>query len=187
MAYGGNDSIGQHLPLTKRVYDDAIVTGVENYVTLLSLASQRKQEPKSEIPMNQENTLRWLKFGSALTMLFGILVAAAATPIGAAPTQFLADLIFFPIDGAQDLTAPETRLISAIGGGVMAGWGVILWMLSTHLFPRDQALAAKLIITSIVTWFVIDSTGSMLAGAPLNAAFNVSFLLIFCVPLWRYR
>jgi hypothetical protein len=69
----------------------------------------------------------------------------------------------------------------------MAGWGVLLWMLSTHLFPIDQALAAKLIIASIITWFVIDSTGSILAGAPLNAAFNVSFLLIFCVPLWRYR
>ncbi len=137
--------------------------------------------------MNQHTTLRWLKFGSALTVFFGILVAAAATQIGAAPTQFLADLIFFPIDGAQDLAAPETRLISAIGGGVMAGWGVLLWMLSTHLFPSDQALAAKLIIASIVTWFVIDSTGSILAGAPLNAVFNVSFLLIFCVPLWRYR
>ena len=137
--------------------------------------------------MNQDTTLRWLKFGSALTIFFGILVAAAATPIGAAPTQFLTDLIFYPIDGAQDLTAPETRLISAIGGGVMAGWGVLLWMLSTQLFPSDQALAAKLIIASIVTWFVIDSTGSIIVGAPLNVAFNVSFLLIFCVPLWRYR
>ena len=137
--------------------------------------------------MKQDTTLRWLKFGSALTIFFGLLVAAAATQITAAPTQFLADLIFFPIDGVQNVAAPETRLVSAIGGGVMAGWGVLLWMLSTHLFPRDQALAAKLIITSIVTWFVVDSTGSILAGAPLNAAFNVSFLLIFCVPLWRYR
>jgi hypothetical protein len=137
--------------------------------------------------MNQDTTLRWLKFGSALTIFFGLLVAAAATPIAAAPTQFLADLIFFPIDGAQNLAAPETRLISAIGGGVMTGWGVLLWMLSTQLFPSDQALAAKLIIASIVTWFIIDSAGSIFAGAPLNAAFNVLFLLVFCVPLWRYR
>ena len=137
--------------------------------------------------MNQNTTLRWLKLGSALTIFFGLLIAAAAAPFGAAPTQFLADLIFYPIDGAQDIAAPETRLIIAIGGGVMAGWGVLLWMLSTHLFPRDQALASKLIISSIVTWFVIDSTGSILAGAPLNAAFNVPFLLVFCVPLWRYR
>ncbi len=137
--------------------------------------------------MTQETTLRWLKFGSALTIFFGLMVAAAATPLGAAPTEFLADLIFFPIDGAQNVAAAETRLMNAIGGGVMAGWGVLLWMLSTHLFPRDQGLAAKLIITSIVTWFVIDSSGSILAGAPLNAVFNVSFLLVFCVPLWRYR
>jgi hypothetical protein len=116
--------------------------------------------------MNQNTTLRCLKFGSALTIFFGILVAAAATPIGA---------------------MPETRLLSAIGGGVMVGWGVLLWMLSTQLFPSDQRLAAKLIIASIVTWFVIDSAGSIIVGAPLNAAFNVSFLLIFCVPLWRYR
>lgn len=178
---------GQYLAIAKCLYIEVLVTMIENYVTLVSLGIRQKQESKPEIDMNQNTTLSWLKFGSALTVFFGILVAAAATPIGAAPTQYLADLIFFPIDGAQDLTAPETRLISAIGGGVMAGWGVLLWMLSTRVFPTDQALAAKLIITSIVTWFVIDSTGSILAGAPLNAAINVSFLLIFCVPLWRYR
>jgi hypothetical protein len=137
--------------------------------------------------MDQDTTLRWLKFGSALTILFGLLVAAAATPLGAGPAQFLADLIFFPIDGAQRLAAPETRLISAIGGGVMAGWGVLLWMISTNLFPSDSALAAKLITSSLVTWFVIDGAGSIVAGAPLNAVFNVSFLLIFCIPLWRHR
>jgi len=61
--------------------------------------------------MKQDTTLRWLRFGSALTVFFGLLIAAAAIEIGAAPTQFLADLIFFPIDGAQDVAAPETRLI----------------------------------------------------------------------------
>ena len=171
----------------KCVNISVIVTTVEKNVTLQNLANRRNRESNLEIDMNQDSTLRWLKFGSALTIVFGILVAAAATPIGAAPTQFLTDLIFFPIDGAQDVTAPETRLMSAIGGGVMAGWGVLLWMLSTQLFPSEQALAAKLIIASIVTWFVIDSTGSIIVGAPFNAVFNLTFLLIFCAPLWRYR
>jgi hypothetical protein len=151
------------------------------------LAYGRALDWKLEIDMDQDTTLRWLKFGSALTILFGILVAAAATPFGAEPARLLADLIFFPIDGAQSLAAPEARLISAIGGGVMAGWGVLLWMISTKLFPTDNALAAKLIISSIVTWFVIDGAGSIVAGAPLNAVFNVSFLLIFCIPLWRHQ
>ncbi len=73
----------------------------------------------------------------------------------------------------------------AIGGGVMTGWGIMLWMLATRLYPREPALARQLIVTSIVAWFIVDSAGSILSGAPLNALFNVSFLLIFCVPLWR--
>ncbi len=135
--------------------------------------------------MTQETTVLWLKIGSGLTVFFGLLIAAAATPAAAAPVEFLADLIFYPIDSAQSVAAPETRLIGAIGGGVMTGWGLMLWMLSTRLYPREPALARQLIITSIVVWFIVDSAGSIMSGAPLNALFNVSFLLIFCVPLWR--
>jgi len=135
--------------------------------------------------MTQETTLRWLKFGSALTIFFGALVAAAAVPVLSGPVQFLADLIFFPLDGLQSVAAKETRLINAIGGGVMVGWGVMLWMISTQLYPKEPALAGKIIMTSIIVWFIVDSTGSVLAGAPLNALGNTSFLLIFCLPLWR--
>ena len=114
-------------------------------------------------------------------------MAAAAVPAMSGPVQFLADLIFFPLDGLQSVAAEETRLISAIGGGVMVGWGVMLWMVSTQLYPKEPVLAGKIIMTSIVVWFVIDSAGSVLAGAPLNALGNVSFLLIFCLPLWWSR
>ena len=129
--------------------------------------------------MTQETTIRWLKFGSALTIFFGALIAAAAVPAMSGPVQFLADFIFFPLDGLQSVTAEETRLINAIGGGVMVGWGVMLWMVSTQLYPKEPALAGKIIMTSIVVWFVIDSAGSVFAGAPLNALGNVSFLLVF--------
>jgi hypothetical protein len=137
--------------------------------------------------MTQETTIRWLKLGSALTIFFGALIAAAAVPAMSGPVQFLADLIFFPLDGLQSVAAEETRLINAIGGGVMVGWGVMLWMVSTQLYPKEPVLAGKIIMTSIIVWFVIDSAGSVFAGAPLNALGNVSFLLIFCLPLWWSR
>ena len=74
--------------------------------------------------------------------------------------------------------------MSAISGGLLIGWGLMLWMLATRLYPKDSELAKQLIVTSVLAWFVVDSTGSILSGAPLNALLNVSFLLIFCVPLW---
>lgn len=137
--------------------------------------------------MTQESTALWLKFGSGLTVFFGALIAAAAVPALAAPTAFLADLIFFPLDGTQSVAAPETRLMNAIGGGVMVGWGIMLWLAATRLLPTNPALAKQMILTSVIAWFVVDSTGSVLSGAPLNAVFNVSFLLIFCLPLWTMR
>ena len=137
--------------------------------------------------MTQETTVRWLKTGSAITMFFGVLVATAASPAISGLMQFSADLIFFPLDGLQDVSAPETRLVSAIGGGVMFGWGLMMWMLTTRLYPKDPALAGSIIVTSIIAWFVLDSGGSILAGAPLNVVGNIAFLVIFCVPIWLSR
>ncbi len=135
--------------------------------------------------MTQETTISWLKFGSALTIFFGTLIAAATVPALSGPVQYLADFIFFPLDGLQSVAAQETRLINAISGGVMVGWGLMLWMLSTQLYPKEPALTRKIIMTSIIAWFIIDSSGSVLAGASLNVLGNTSFLLIFCLPLWR--
>ena len=88
--------------------------------------------------MTQATTIRWLQAGSALTVFFGALVAAAAVPALSGPVRFLADLIFFPLDGLQSVAAEETRLINAIAGGVMVGWGLMLWMLSTQLFRKNR-------------------------------------------------
>ena len=134
--------------------------------------------------MTQETTVRWLKFASGLTAFFGLLVAASAAPAAAAPVEFLADLIFLPLDGAENVGSKETRLMAAIGGGVMTGWGIMLWLLAGRLYSTEPVLARQLIVSSIVAWFVVDSTGSVLSGAPLNVVFNTGFLLVFCVPLW---
>ena len=133
--------------------------------------------------MQDHTAQKSLQIASAIVVAFGLITAAAALPAAAGITTFLVDLIFWPVDGAQSLAAPESRLLSAIGGGVMAGWGVMLWLVTTRLYTREPALARSIILTSIATWFVIDSTCSILAGAPLNALLNVGFLLLFWVPL----
>ena len=133
--------------------------------------------------MSAEATQTWLKVAAAVTMGFGLLIGLAAYPATAGVTAFLTDLIFWPIDSAQTLAAPETRLFCAIIGGIMVGWGLMIWLITSRLYPREPALARMLILTSIGTWFVIDSAGSLAAGAPLNALLNIGFLLLFVIPL----
>lgn len=128
---------------------------------------------------------RLLQAAAAVVIAFGALVALAAHPTSAAPAALLADVIFWPFDGRPHLDQAGARLLAAISGGVMVGWGVLLWQIATHLLPANPALAAKLIRGSIVTWFAVDSTFSVVAGAPLNVAANAGFLAAFLWPLSR--
>jgi hypothetical protein len=135
--------------------------------------------------MEHSKSVFWLKIASGLTVGFGLMIAATALPALAGPTRFFADLIFFPLDGAQDLSDPALRLVSAICGGVMAGWGVLLWLVATRILPRDPMLARQMVLTSLFTWFAIDSLGSLASGGGLNVLGNIAFLLIFIVPALR--
>lgn len=133
--------------------------------------------------MNLDSRIRWLKAGSLITIGFGLLIAAAAIPALNYPVEILTDLIFFPADGTPTIGAPGERLLSAITGGIMAGWGAMMYLVATELLPKDPALGRRLILISIVTWFIIDSSMSVAAGAPLNVIGNLGFLAIFVLPL----
>lgn len=134
--------------------------------------------------MNHELRVRWLKIGAASLFGFGLLVAVAAIPALNGPAAWLLDLIYFPLDGAEATGAPADRLLSAIAGGVMAGWGVMLWIVAGEVYPADPVLGRRLVLKSIITWFVIDSSMSVAAGAPLNVVGNLGFLLVFVLPVW---
>ena len=137
--------------------------------------------------MQEQTNLSILKFASALIIGFGVVVAMAAYPPTAGITRFLLDLIKWPLDGAQDISSPEIRFLCAVSGGVMVGWGVLLWLVVTRLYPKEPALVRTMILASIGIWFVVDSTASILAGASLNALLNIAFLVLFVLPVLRTR
>ncbi len=135
--------------------------------------------------MSFQRTLTWLKVASAIVIGFGVVIALGASSAGTAIMSLFMDLAFWPVDGAQSVSGAEIKLLSAVSGGMMTGWGLLLWQVSTRVFPHEPELGRSLILSSIGTWFVIDGIGSAVAGAPLNALFNVGFLALFLVPLWR--
>jgi hypothetical protein len=141
------------------------------------------ENSKRDIAMTTDSTARWLKLAAIVVILVGIGFTLAAHPATEWPLLALADITFWPYDGAQSLAAPETRLAYGVGGGVMAGWGVMIWLLVDRVWPRDPQTVRLLILAGIVTWFVLDSAASFAAGAPWNVLVNVGFLAIFLLPL----
>ncbi len=115
---------------------------------------------------------------ASVFILFGLAIAAGSTPLLAAPLNLMADLIILPFDGAPDLSETPIRLFAAITGGLMAGWGVMIALLG-----RGAELNAALFWGG-VSWFIVDSSGSIASGAAFNVIPNLAFLALF---LWASR
>jgi hypothetical protein len=135
--------------------------------------------------MSPEFTSTWLKLNSLFIVLLGVLVALGAHPATALPATWLTDIVFWPFDGQQALDHQAARALAAIGGGVMVGWGVMMWLVVDRLLPVDPRLARLLLIEATLAWFLVDSTGSIVAGATVNVLLNTVLMLAIVLPAWR--
>lgn len=116
---------------------------------------------------------------------FGLVGALSAYAPLSGPMGIVLDAVFWPVDGGQGANASETRLLLGILGGITFGWGVMIWQLAGAPLARDPALIRPIIRTGVLCWVVVDSIGSLLAGAPLNVAANLILAATFLVPLYR--
>ena len=101
------------------------------------------------------------------------------------PARFTLDLLSWPLDGSQTYDEPTTRFLSALTGGFLLGWGVMIWCLSGSVYDAAPEGVRKAVLTGILAWFVLDSLGSITSGNAVNVGFNVIVLLVAVGPLWR--
>lgn len=115
----------------------------------------------------------------------GIPLALAVVPGLAGPANLFFGLAL--LGGETAITEPAGRLVVAILGGVIAGWGTLVWLVADRVYGHDPALAGSILLISASVWFVIDSTASVIAGAPFNAALNVLFAALVFGPILLAR
>ena len=127
-----------------------------------------------------EKLLTWMA-GSVIA--FGLTGLAATLPALDWPIRFFADLVYWPVDGGQSLDDPTSRLLIAVAGGIMTGWGVLMYCLATQGLQIARDFSLRMIRLTILVWFVVDSLGSVLAGAPWNVLGNLIFLVGFGWPV----
>ena len=101
------------------------------------------------------------------------------------PARLTLDLLSWPVDGSPAYIAPDTQFLSALTGGFLLGWGVMIWCLSVWVYDAAPEGVRKTVLTSVLTWFVLDSAGSITSGIAQNVLFNILVLLVAVGPLWR--
>ena len=121
---------------------------------------------------------RAMRINGTIVSVLGLALAASAwTPIYPLAKLFL-NLAHWPFSGAPSVLDSTGRLMFAIGGGLTAGIGAMMWTVGTEVMLVAPDAGRKVIMHSALVWFVTDSTFSIVAGSPFNAALNLVFLAL---------
>ncbi len=135
-------------------------------------------------PRSQRFHKFWLKVTAVIVGSFGPIFFLGTIPEFSGAASWTMDLLSWPIDGNHDFLAPTTRFLSALTGGFLLGWGVMIWCLSAWVYDKAPEFVRKSVIVGILAWFVLDSAGSFASGNSTNILFNILILLLAVGPLW---
>lgn len=127
----------------------------------------------------------WLKVTAVVVGSFGPVFSLGTMAATQEPARLTLDLLSWPIDGATTYTSPDTRFLTALTGGFLLGWGVMIWCLSSWVYDLAPERVRRAVLTGVLSWFFLDSAGSIASGNASNAFFNVIVLFVAVGPLWR--
>ena len=127
----------------------------------------------------------WLHITAIVVGSFGPIFFLGTMPATLEPARFTLDFISWPLDGSSTYAAADTRFLSALAGGFLLGWGVLIWCLAKWAYDQIPEVIRKCVLYSLLAWFILDSTGSVTSGNPSNVVFNTFILLLAVGPLWR--
>lgn len=127
----------------------------------------------------------WLKVTAIVVGSFGPVFFLGTMAETLEPARWTLDLLSWPLDGATTYAHPDTRFLSALTGGFLFGWGVMIWCLSVWVYDAAPEGVRRCVLVGVLAWFCLDSAGSISSGNTSNALFNVAVLLIAVGPLWR--
>lgn len=135
--------------------------------------------------MSREFHKFWLKITAVVIGVAGPIFFLGSMTATLAPARLTLDLLGWRLDRPSTFDTPDTRFLSALTGGFLLGWGVMVWCLSAWVYDAAPEAVRKTVLASLLAWFCLDSAGSIASGNPSNAAFNVLVLLVAVGPLWR--
>jgi len=135
--------------------------------------------------MTQDFHKFWLKITAIVIGSFGPICFLGTMDATSEPARLTLDLLSWPIDGRETYADSDTKLLSALLGGFLLGWGVMIWRVSGSVYDAAPEGVRQAVLTGLLAWFFLDSAGSIAGGHASNAVFNVAILLLAVGPMWR--
>lgn len=126
----------------------------------------------------------WLIVTAFVIAAFGPVFAFGSVFATSELARLSLDVLAWPLDGAQAYGESTTRFLSALTGGFLFGWGVMIFCLRQWVFDDAPEGVRRAVLVGLIAWCVLDSMGSIASGNASNALFNVVVLAIASGPLW---
>jgi hypothetical protein len=124
----------------------------------------------------------YLKITAIVVGALGPVFFLGTMPATSGPARWTLDFLSWPINGYQDYLSPTTRFLSDLTGGFLLGWGVMIWCLSIFVYDKAPEFVRKSVLMGMLSWFVVDSAGSIPSGNTSNVFFNMIVILIAVGP-----
>ena len=135
--------------------------------------------------MTHDKSIKSLKITIIASAGFALFMFASLfTPLREVMSFFL-DLVHMPLDGAQSLSRDTEEVLTAISAGIFFGFCVLLWLVTTEVYVKDPLLGRRMILSSVIAWYLVDTTGSLIVGAWMNAILNTAFLAALIAPVLK--
>lgn len=134
--------------------------------------------------MTRDSHKRWLLVTGIGIAAFGPVFSLGTSLATAEPARWSLDLLSWPLDGNMDYAAPTTRFLTALTGGFLFGWGIMVLVLRQLAFDAAPEAVRKSVLAGLLAWCALDSAGSIASGNASNAGFNILVLLTLAGPLW---
>jgi hypothetical protein len=134
--------------------------------------------------MSQKFHKFWLIISAFVIWSFGPIFALGSMESTSELARLTLDLLSWPLDNVQTFIDPTTRFLSALTGGFLFGWGIMVLCLRAWVYDAAPEGVRRSLLTGALAWFVLDSAGSIASGNAANALFNVIVLLLVVGPMW---
>ena len=116
---------------------------------------------------------------------FGPALTLGTIPSTSDAARIGLDILTWPVDGFPDYKSEEIRFLSALTGGFLVGWAVMIWNLSSLAYDLAPEAIRSAVVYGVCAWFIFDSMGSITSGHWPNAFWNILVLLVVVGPIWR--